>query len=81
MDNKLSLFAAGYVQVLLIAINTWQIAHSYFIGAFIVALLISLVWTYNVKRISLSSMTDRFLYSFGAAFGTLSGMGIVKVLY
>ncbi len=80
-QDRLSLFATGLIQVLLVGLNTWQISHDKYIGAFIVGFLISFVWTWNVKKIAFGSTSDRFIYAFGAAVGTISGLMIAKLIY
>jgi hypothetical protein len=75
------LFLFGFIQVFLISLNTWQIAHQKYLSATIIAFLISLTWSFNVKKISISSWEDRILYSFGAACGTAFGFLIVNLLY
>lgn len=72
--TKVGLFTTGLVQVLLVAVNSYQIPHQKWLGAFIVGFLISLIWSWNVKRIAFGSTLDRFMYAFGAATGTLAGM-------
>ena len=81
MNPRFILFAAGFVQVLLVALNTWQIAHNHIVGAVIVGFLISLTWSFNVKQIAFGSRMDRVIYAGGAALGTLSGVLLAKVIY
>lgn len=77
----LKLFTTGFIQVVLVAINTWQIANEKYLGAFVVAFFISLTWTYNVKKISISSMSERVTYSLGASCGCVLGLVIAKMIY
>jgi hypothetical protein len=67
-------FLYAYTQVMLIVINTWQIAHQKFFGAVVVGFLISLVWTFNVKRVAFGEWRTRLVYCSGAALGTCSGL-------
>jgi hypothetical protein len=39
----------------------------------ITGFLISLVWSWNIKKIAFSTIKDRILYSSGAATGTFCG--------
>jgi hypothetical protein len=75
------LLISGYVQVLLVAVNVYQISHGHYIGALIVGFLISLVWTFNVKSIALGTWTDRIAYSLAAAAGTMTGMALPQLFY
>ena len=77
----LTLFATGFIQVLLVSVNTWQISHFKWIGAFLVAYLISLVWTFNVKGVAFGGWIERLVYPLGAAMGCMVGMLICKALY
>jgi hypothetical protein len=75
------LFFTGYIQIILIAINTWQIANGKWLGASGVSFAISLVWTLNVKKIAFGGWTERITYSVGGALGCFSGMFITKLVY
>jgi hypothetical protein len=82
MDTKyIKLFLTGSLQVLLVALNTYFIAHVMIIQAVVVAFLISLVWTFNVKKISIGNNLDRIIYSAGASFGTLISFLIIYLIY
>lgn len=79
--DRIGLFMTGYIQVVLVALNTYQLAHNKYIGALIVGFLISLVWTLNVKRVAFGDWTDRIIYSTGAAAGCVSGLFIANIIY
>lgn len=79
--DRLKLFSAGFIQVVLVAINTYQIAHEKYVGATIVGFGISLFWSYNVKKVAFGTFTDRIIYASGAAFGSLTGLIISKLIY
>lgn len=70
----MKLIATGFIQVMLVAVNTVLLARSNYIGVTVVSFLISFVWSYNVKRTALGTLDDRLLYSTGAALGGLSGL-------
>ena len=74
MKNLMSVFALGFIQVYFISVNTYFIAHKVYSGVLIAAFLISLVWSFNVKKVALGTNLDRFAYSIGAAIGSLSGL-------
>jgi hypothetical protein len=76
-----TLFLTGWIQVVLVAINTWQIPNEKYIGSVFVGFLISFVWTFNVKKIAFGTLLDRVVYSSGAMVGVLSGMLIIKAIY
>ncbi len=71
-DNQLHLivFLTAFVQVCLVAMNTIFISHGLIVPMLITGFGISLVWTLNVKKIAFGTFRDRFVYAFGAMFGT-----------
>ncbi len=69
------------MQVVLVSVNTYQIAHKHYVGVFLVGIAISLVWAWNVKRIAFGTWTDRVVYAFGAGIGSLSGLLISALIY
>jgi hypothetical protein len=81
MNDKLALFGTGCIQVLLVAINTWQIAHGKWFGCMVVGFLISYVWTWNVKKVAFGTHGDRLIYAGGAALGTIAGLAIATFFY
>ena len=70
----MKLFLSGFIQVFFMAINTCFLAKSFYIGSFIVAFLISITWSFNVKKIAFGSIKDRIIYSSGASLGSVSGL-------
>ncbi len=81
IKHHLQIFGFAFLQVFLVACNTWQIAREYEFGAGIVGFLISYVWTFNVKKLAVSTMSDRLIYACGAGLGTVAGMKTAKQLY
>ena len=81
MKERLITFLWAYVQVTLVALNTWQIANGKFSGALLVGFLISLTWTFNVRQAAFGDMATRLIYSTGAMFGTGTGLYISTLLY
>lgn len=67
-------FFYAYVQVALVCLNTWQIANGKLMGALIGGFLISLVWTFNVKRAAFADWGTRMIYCTGAMAGTATGL-------
>ena len=81
MNKGLKLFLAAFSQVGLVAVNIYQVSNQYYIGAFIVGFLISILWSFNVTKIAFGNIVDRILYSLGAATGTVCGIVLSNILY
>jgi hypothetical protein len=79
VNKNMSIFLTGFVQVLFISANIAFIASKSYTGAFLTSFCISLIWSYNVKRISIASKMDVFCYCLGAACGNLIGMGLIEL--
>ena len=76
----MKLFTTGFLQVFFVACNTYFISKSFYIGVFICGLIISLIWSWNVKKIVFGTFKDIIIYAFGAAFGSLLGLIISKLI-
>jgi hypothetical protein len=76
-----TLFLTAWLQVFLVALNTWQIANGKWLGALLVGFGISLVWTLNIKRIAFAGWKDRLVYSTGAMCGTGTGILAANLFY
>jgi hypothetical protein len=75
----MKLFITGFVQVFFVAINTFFISKQIYTGVFICGVIISLIWSWNVKKVAFGTIKDRLFYSLGAGFGSLFGL-IISVL-
>lgn len=78
LKQKTILFASGFVQVFFVAVNTFFIAKEQYILVFPTSLIISLIWSSNIKKLAFGSMSDRIVYSIGAAIGSVIGLLISK---
>ncbi|UOG42503.1 hypothetical protein [Leptospira noguchii] len=72
--SRFNLFATGFIQVFLIAVNTYLISKEKYFAVFFVGGLISFVWTWNVQKIAFGTLRDRITYASGAGFGSLIGL-------
>lgn len=73
--SKWALFLTAMVQVTFVAMNVTFIAHGEIIPMLLTGFMISLIWTFNVKRIALGGWLDRLTYANGAMLGT--GLGYI----
>ena len=74
----MKIFFTSFFQIGLVAINTYLITHLYWIGIFCVSFLISLLWAFNVSKISISSIYQKFVYALGAGCGSIVGLIVLK---
>ena len=73
--SKWALFLTAMVQVTFVAMNVTFIAHGEIIPMLLTGFMISLIWTFNVKRVALGGWLDRLTYANGAMLGT--GIGYI----
>lgn len=71
--QKVELFLTALLQVSFVAMNITFISKGLLIYMVITGFLISLIWTFNVKKVAFGSHWDRVIYALGAATGTLIG--------
>ena len=72
--QKASLFITGFIQVYFVSINTYFLAKEMYIGVLFAAFMISLIWSFNVKKVAFGTLSDRIIYSLGATCGSLFGL-------
>lgn len=80
MKNQAILFTTALVQVSLVAANVIFISRGQIVSMLITGFLISLLWTFNIKKIAFSTIRDRFVYATGAMVGTGIGYYVTKIL-
>ena len=66
-------FFQSFFQIGLVSISTVLITKHLYSGIFVVAFLISLLWTFNVSRIAVSTINQKIIYSLGAGVGSVAG--------
>jgi hypothetical protein len=81
-NTKFKLFLTGFFQVIFVAMNTVFIAHYFLWANAITAFMISLIWTFNVKKIAFGGVADQWVYATGAMIGSVLGnilaTGLIK---
>ena len=77
----IKLFLAAFIQVGLVAANTFFISKTAWIAILLCSFLISLTWTWNVKKVVFGDLKHRVIYALGAAIGGVSGVFISKLLF
>ena len=80
----MNIFLTGFIQVFFVSINVYFLSKEIYIGVLIFTFLINIIWTYNVKSISVGNIRDRMYYVGGATLGSLSGLwlsvNIIKLI-
>jgi hypothetical protein len=74
--NKVILLWTGFFQVFFVAMNTYFISTRNLYGMIVAGFLISIIWSFNVKKIAFGSVNDRIVYAFGASLGSATGLGV-----
>ena len=74
MNAKIKLLLTGILQVYFVAINTCFLSKEIYLGVMFAAFAISMVWSYNIKKIVFGTFSDRVFYSIGATVGSLFGL-------
>jgi hypothetical protein len=77
----MKLFFQSFMQIGLVAINTLLISKGIYLGVFIVSFLISLLWPFNVSRVSVSTHKQKLIYAAGAGFGAIVGLFFVNLFF
>ena len=80
LKNHGSLFLTGMAQVFFVAVNTYFLANTLYIGVLVSSFMISMIWSFNVKRVVFGGMSDRITYAVGATVGSLSGLYVAQLL-
>lgn len=76
----IKLFFTGYIQVLLVVLNTYCISKDFVAGIVVCSFGISYFWTHNVKKVAFGNEMHRIIYASGALVGGLSGYYLGKFL-
>jgi hypothetical protein len=74
------IFLTSFLQIGLVAINTFLITKLIWVGIFIVSFLISWLWALNVSKISVSTKEAKLVYAFGAGCGAISGLLLLNLI-
>lgn len=75
----MKIFFQSFFQIGLVSISTILITKQLYIGVFFVSFLISLLWTFNVSRLSISTNKQKIIYSLGAGLGAVCGVLLTEL--
>ena len=73
--DRYIIFLTALCQVFFVAMQPLLIVHHRIVPMLICGFLISLIWTFNVKKIAFGNWIDRLVYASGAMLGT--GLGFM----
>ena len=76
---NMRIFFQSFFQIGLVSISTILITKHIYFGIFVSAFLISLLWTFNVSRIAVSTIKQKLIYSLGAGTGAVCGVLITQL--
>jgi hypothetical protein len=74
LKSLAALFFSGYVQVYFIAANTYFLSNNVILGVIISSFMISIIWSFNVKKVAFGSTAHRIVYALGATLGSVFGL-------
>lgn len=73
-------FLTSFMQIGLVAINTIFLMERNYLAVFIVSFFISLLWAFNVAKVSVSTLQLKLIYALGAGCGAVTGLLITSIL-
>jgi hypothetical protein len=73
-------FVTSYLQVMFVALNTIFLMQKDFIMVFVISCIISILWAFNVAKVSVSTLKLKLIYSFGAGCGAVTGLYLTTIL-
>lgn len=78
--KSFKIFSFAYIQILLIAVNTINVASGKVFLAMITSLLIGVAWCVGVSGVANGKIEDKIAYCIGGALGCGSGIIVSKFL-
>jgi hypothetical protein len=72
-------FLTSFTQVMLVALNTIYLMEKNFIMVYIISFFISLLWAFNVAKISVSNLKLKLIYALGAGCGAVTGLFLTNI--
>lgn len=64
----------AYFQILFVSCNVVFIQKQSILGVILSSFMISLLWTFNVKKVAFGGLVDRLLYAVFACAGAVAGV-------
>ena len=70
----IKVFIVAYIQILLIAVNTINVAYGKLVPAMITSLLIGVAWCVGVTGVAHGKLKEKIAYCIGGSLGCGSGI-------
>ena len=70
----------AFLQLSLVSCNILFIARGEILFMLITSFLVSMIWTFNIKKVAFGNMIDRLIYASGAGLGTYVGYYISHLI-
>jgi len=71
----------SYLQLLLLSMNTYNIATGKILYSIIFSFLIGIVWCYNVTSVANGTLKEKLMYSIGCSLGCGTGVIISTTFF
>lgn len=79
-SNMVKIFTFAYIQILLIATNTINVANGKLVEAMVTSLLIGAAWCVGVTGVARGEMKEKIAYCIGGSLGCGSGILLSEYL-
>lgn len=76
----IKIFIFAYIQILLIAVNTINVANGKLVPAMITSLLIGVAWCVGVTGVAHGKLKEKIAYCIGGSLGCGSGIVVGDLL-
>jgi hypothetical protein len=76
----MNLFITGFTQVFFVVANTYFIGKQNYYAVAVCSTLISLIWTFNVKKIAFSGLKSQITYALGAGTGGVLSLYFSQII-
>jgi hypothetical protein len=80
MKTRIYLFLTALLQVMLVSMNIVFITYHQLLAMTITGFAISIIWTFNVKKVAFGSLTDRIIYGLRGCGWDFNWILYIKVI-
>lgn len=80
LRTKITIAITAFLQIGLVAVNTYLIAQKAYIAVFLVAVSIGVLWATNIKKVAFGTWVDIAVYALASGLGAVTGLFIADKL-